>query len=177
MTYPHPDLRHLDLRHHDLPDDQELVPVGGGAGREFPAFHLPGLCNALGGGEDLALAVAGVQGVHGLVELRGTGGLGGGEEIALTGRTGVFQPEEHDAGLAVSRSGDEKHPDLLADGAEHVVRRVCRLGERHRAGDVGMLASRPHLRVDVAPGGGESVLAELRGGLCGECVGIECRVA
>ena len=65
-----------DLRHHDLPDDEELVPVGGGAGREFTAFHLPGLCDALGGGEDLAPAVAGVQGVHGLVELRGTGGLG-----------------------------------------------------------------------------------------------------
>ena len=37
-----------DLRHLDLPDDEELVPVGGGAGREFPALHLPGLCDALG---------------------------------------------------------------------------------------------------------------------------------
>ena len=60
-----------DLRHPDLPDDQQLVPVGGGAGREFTALHLPGLCDALGGGEDLAPAVAGVQGVHGLIELRG----------------------------------------------------------------------------------------------------------
>ena len=44
-----------DLRHHDLPDDQKLVPVGGGAGREFPALHLPGLCDAFGGGEEIAL--------------------------------------------------------------------------------------------------------------------------
>ena len=39
-----------DLRHLDLPHDQELVPVGGGAGREFSAFHLPGLCDAFGEG-------------------------------------------------------------------------------------------------------------------------------
>ena len=77
-----------DLRHPDLPDDQQLVPVGSCAGREFPAFHLPGFCDAFGGGEDLVLAIAGVQGVYGLVELRGTGWLCGGEEIALTGRTG-----------------------------------------------------------------------------------------
>ena len=96
------------LRHLDLPDDAELVPVGGGAGREFSALHPPGFFDALGGGEDLALAVAGVQGVHGLIELRGTDRLGGSEEIALSGRTGAFQPEEHDAGLAVSRSGDER---------------------------------------------------------------------
>lgn len=44
-----------DLRHLDLSDDEELVPIGGGAGREFPAFHLPGLCDALGGGEEIAL--------------------------------------------------------------------------------------------------------------------------
>ena len=60
-----------DLPHLDLPHDQKLVPVGGGAGREFAALHLPGLCDAFGGGEDLAPAVAGVQGVHGLIELRG----------------------------------------------------------------------------------------------------------
>ena len=35
-----------DLPRPDLPDDQELVPVGGGAGREFPALHLPGLFDA-----------------------------------------------------------------------------------------------------------------------------------
>ena len=89
----------------------------------------------LGGGEYLSLAEARVEGVHGGVQARLFGWRGSVEEVGLVRRAGLFEAEEHDPRLAVARPLDVERVHLLADGAEHLVRRVRGRGEHHRALD------------------------------------------
>ncbi len=89
--------------------------------------------DSLGGGEYLSLAEARVEGVHGGVQARLLGWRRSVEEVGLVRRAGLFEAEEHDARLAVARPRHVERVHLLADGAEHLVRRVRGCGENDRA--------------------------------------------
>ncbi len=119
-------------------------------------------------GEHLALAVAGVEGVHGGVQARLLGWRGVVEEIGLVRRAGLFEAEEHDSRLAVARPLDVEGVHLLADGAEHLVRRVRGRGENDRTPQkIASSARGEDLRVDVAPRREKPVSAKFGGSLRG----------
>ena len=80
-----------------LSHGHKLVPLRGRAARKLLPFHVPRpRAQPLGGGEYLALAVAGVEGVHGGVQARLFGWRGSVEEVGLVRRAGLFESEEHD---------------------------------------------------------------------------------
>ena len=116
------------------PHRHQLVPPRCGATRKFLPLHVPRLrADSLGGGEYLSLAEARVEGVHGGVQARLLGWRRSVEEVGLVRRAGLFEAEEHDARLAVARPRHVERVHLLADGAEHLVRRVRGRGENDRA--------------------------------------------
>ena len=85
-----------------------------------------------------------------------------------------FQGEEHDASLAIARSGQEERWHFWTDRIEHCIRRIGRLGEHDRPHDAVTSASgTENLRVYVAPCGKHTVLAEFSRRLRGErCEGF-----
>ena len=149
----------------------QLVPPRCGTAGELLPLHVPRSCTEpLGGGEDLALAVAGVEGVHGGVQARLLGWRRSVEEVGLVRRAGLFEAEEHDARLAVARPSDVERFHFLADGAEHLVRSVRGRGEHDRAAKKVSAAARSEdLRVDIAPCCEKPVSAQFGG--CLRCVG------
>lgn len=83
-------------------------------------------------------------------------------------RAGLFEAEEHDACLAVARPLNVEGVHLLADGAEHLVRRVRGRGEHDRTPQkIASSARGEDLRVDVAPRREKPVSAKFGGCLRG----------
>ena len=75
-------------------------------------------------GEHLAFAEAGVDRVNGGVQARAFSWWCFLEEVGLPRDTGLFQSEEHDAGLAVANAGKVEVFDLVADAAKDYVRSI-----------------------------------------------------
>ena len=144
--------------------NHQFVPACQGAFREFRPLHLPrAFADAFGGGEHFALAESGVQGIDCLVKRRGFRLHVRREQVHLAGGTDFFKAEEHDACLAVARSGQEERRHFWTDCIEHCVRRICRCGEHDCPHDaVPASAGTEYLSVDVAACRKHIVLSELR---------------